>query len=195
MNNDILNSIFTRRSIRNYQETQVSEEDLNQILKAAVYAPSGSNSQTWLFTAIQDKNVLQKLNELVRRGFLEWQPGEKEYPAKLGAKKRAESEAFNFYYHAPTLVIASNVPDYANAMADCSAALQNIFLSAHSLGLGSCWINQLTWLNSNAGVREYLAELGLPKEHVICGAAAIGYRSGELPKAPARKENTVHIVR
>jgi len=193
--NDILDCILTRRSIRSYQETQVSEEDLNQILNAAVYAPSGSNSQTWLFTAIQNKSKLKKLNELLRQGFLEWQPGENEYPAKLGAKKRAENEDANFFYHAPTLIIASNVPNYANAMADCSAALQNIFLSAHSLGLGSCWINQLTWLNGCAKVREYLAELGIPKEHVICGAAAIGYHNGELPKAAARKKNTVHIVR
>lgn len=193
--NSILDCILTRRSIRNYQETQVSEEDLNQILNAAVYAPSGSNSQTWLFTAIQNKSKLEKLNELLRRGFLEWQPGENEYPAKLGAKKRAENGDVNFFYHAPTLVIASNVPNYANAMADCSTALQNIFLSAHSLGLGSCWINQLTWLNGCAGVREYLTEFGIPKEHVICGAAALGYLNGQQPKAAARKENTIHIIR
>lgn len=195
MNNEVLNCIQTRRSVRNYRETQVPEEELNRILNAAVYAPSGSNNQSWLFTAVQNAEVLEKLNELVRRGFLDWQPGEDEYPAKLGAKKRAESDAFNFYYHAPTLIIASNVPDYPNAMADCSAALQNIFLSAHSLGLGSCWINQLTWLNGNATVREYLAGLGIPKEHVICGAAAVGYLNGEYPKAPARKDGTVRIVK
>ena len=195
MGNETLDSIFTRRSIRNYTDKQIGGDELNQILKAATYAPSGSNNQSWLFTVLQNKEMLEKLNDLVRRGFLDWQPGENEYPAKLGSKKRAESEAFNFYYHAPTLVIASNVPNYPNAMADCSVALQNIFLSAHSLGIGSCWINQLTWLNGCAGVREYLAALGIPKEHVICGAAALGYRNGEMPKAPARKENTIRIVR
>lgn len=195
MNNETLNCILTRRSIRNYKETQIKDEELNQILNAAVYAPSGSNNQSWLFTAVQNTEVLQKLNELVRRGFLEWQPDENEYPAKLGAKKSAENEAFNFCYHAPTLIIASNVPGYPNAMADCSTALQNIFLSAHSLGLGSCWINQLTWLNGNTEIREYLSAFGIPKEHVICGSAAVGYRNGSDPKAPARKDGTVHIVR
>ncbi len=195
MNNEVLDCIQTRRSVRDFKETQISEEELNRILNAAVYAPSGSNNQTWLFTAVQNKKTLEALNERVRLGFLEWQPGEKEYPAKLGARKRALNEEFNFYYHAPTLIIASNVPDYPNAMADCSTALQNVFLSAQSLGIGSCWVNQLTWLNASAGVREFLADLGIPKEHVICGAAALGYGNGEPPKAPARKEGTVHIVR
>lgn len=194
MSNPVLDCILARRSVRSFRQEQISDEELNQILQAAVWAPSGSNNQSWLFTVVQNPGQLEQLNALLRRGFLEWQPGEHEYPAKLGARKRAENEDANFFYHAPTLVIVSNVPGYANAMADCSCALQNIFLSAQSLGIGSCWINQFTWLNDSNILREALAELGLPKEHVICGAAALGYPNGQAPKAPARRENTVHII-
>ncbi len=198
MKNIVIESILSRRSVRNFKQEQIRDEELNQILQAAVWAPSGSNSQSWLFTAVQNPEILAELNALLCRGFREWQPGEHEYAAKLGAKKRAEHADANFLYHAPTLVIASNVPDYANAMADCSCALQNIFLASYSLEIGSCWINQFTWLNDYAPLRERLAELGLPKEHVICGAAALGYPNGEAPKPPVlpvRKENTVHIIR
>ena len=79
-------------------------------------------------------------------------------------------------------------------MADCSLALQNIFLAAQSLGLGSCYINQLHWLRDDPGVRAYLFELGIPKEHTICSSAAVGFKAVESP-APSRKEGTIHIIR
>jgi nitroreductase len=193
--NETLNSIKNRRSIRKYQEKQISEEALQLILEAAAYAPSGSNNQSWLFTAIQNREALQTLNHMVRCAFMEMELAENEYPAKLNAKKNAQSESYNFYYNAPTLIIASNVPNYANAMADCSCALQNIFLASYSLGLGSCWINQLRWLNDHAGIRAYLASLGLAADRIICGAAAVGLIDGNTPIAKARKENTIQVIK
>jgi nitroreductase len=79
-------------------------------------------------------------------------------------------------------------------MADCALAMQNIFLAAQSIGLGTCYINQLRWLRDDPGVRVYLSEYGVPKEHVICCAAAVGFIAGESP-APKRKEGTINIVR
>ena len=79
-------------------------------------------------------------------------------------------------------------------MADCALALENIFLAAQSLGLGSCYINQLFWLRRDDGVREYLAELGIPREHVICSSAAVGFIEKES-SAPPRKDGTINIVR
>jgi nitroreductase len=193
--NETLNSIKNRRSIRKYQDKQISEEALQLILEAAAYAPSGSNNQSWLFTAIQNREILQKLNQMVRHAFLAMEVAENEYPAKLSAKKLAQSESYSFYYNAPTLIIASNVSNYANAMADCSCALQNIFLSAYSLGLGSCWINQLCWLNDDTGIRAYLASLGLTTDRLICGAAAVGFIDGNPPIAKARKENTIQVIK
>jgi nitroreductase len=79
-------------------------------------------------------------------------------------------------------------------MADYALAMQNIFLAAQSIGLGSCYINQLRWLRDDPSVRDYLFEYGVPREHVICCAAAIGYIAVESP-APARKEGTINIIR
>lgn len=193
--NEVLNVIKQRRSIRKFKDMQISDADLNLILEAASYAPSGSNSQTWIFTAIQNQEILRTLNEMVRQAFLNLELGEKDYPAKIAAKKRAVHENYNFYYHAPTLIVVSNIPNYPNAMADCATALENVFLAAHSLHLGSCWINQLTWLQNNQKIRDFLELLKLPKDHVICGSAAIGYIDGEMPTAPARKKDVIHIIR
>ena len=145
-----------------------------------------------MFTAIQNKEVLEKLNELVREGFQHWTPDD-DYPGKLAAKDNSQRETYNFYHNAPTLIIASNKPGYENAMADCSLALQNIFLTAHTLGLGSCYINQLHWLRYDSAVREYLFELGIPKEHTICSSAAIGFIDTQTP-VPERKSGTINIV-
>jgi nitroreductase len=79
-------------------------------------------------------------------------------------------------------------------MADCALALENLFLAAQSLGLGSCYINQLHWLRDDPGVRSFLFELGVPKEHTICSSAVVGFIGTESP-APARKEDTIHIIR
>jgi nitroreductase len=193
INNEILNCIHGRRSTRRFTDKQISSEQLDAILDAAIWAPSGGNSQSWLFTAIQNKDALFHLNELVREGFQHWIPDD-DYPGKLGMKENSKKEGYNFYYQAPTLIIASNRPNYENAMADCALALQNMFLAAQSLHLGSCYINQLHWLRSDPGVRSYLFELGIPMEHTICSAAAIGFIGAEAT-APIRKEGTIHIIR
>ncbi|MHB8064575.1 MAG: nitroreductase family protein [Ruminiclostridium sp.] len=190
--NEVLNSIHARRSTRNFQESRIEPEHLETLLDAAIWAPSGGNNQTWLFTAIQNKEILLNLNELVREGFQHWIPDD-DYPGKLGAKVGSQREGYNFYYHAPTLIIASNQPNYENAMADCALGLENLFLAAQSLGLGSCYINQLHWLRNDPGVRDFLFEQGIPKEHIICSAAAIGY-IGKESTPPPRKKGTTHII-
>ena len=193
ISNEILNCIHERRSTRRFTDQQISSEQLDALLDAAIWAPSGSNSQSWLFTAIQKRDVLLHLNELVREGFQHWVPDDN-YPAKLAIKKVSQKESFNFYHQAPTLIIASNVPNYENAMADCALALENIFLAAQSLGLGSCYINHLHWLRNDLNVRAYLLELGIPKEHTICSSAAVGFKGAEST-VPIRKEGTIHIIR
>jgi nitroreductase len=193
MENEILACIRQRRSTRVFQEKQIDPGFLDAILEAAIWAPSGGNNQSWLFTAIQNKDALQRLNGLAREGFQHWVPDD-DYPGKHRMKEASQGENFNFYHKAPTLIVASNKPNYENAMADCALALENIFLAAHSLGLGSCYINQLHWLRDDPGVRAYLYELGIPKEHTICSAAAIGY-VGVESAAPARKEGTTIIIR
>ena len=192
IHNEVLNAIHARRSTRSFTEAQVERDKLEVLLEAAVWAPSGGNNQSWLFTAVQDKETLVKLNDLVREGFQRWAPDD-DYPAKMRAKAASQKEDYNFYYHAPTVIIASNKPNYENAMADCALALENIFLAAESIRLGTCYLNQLHWLRSDPDVRDFLFALGIPKEHTICSAAAIGYID-KASAPPARKPDTTRIV-
>ena len=194
--NEVMKNILTRRSIRTYKEEQISDNQLNCIIEAGKYAPSGGNSQTWRFTVVQNIEKLEQLNALVREGFKNLEVDEKTYRSKKSGKKAAENDNYNFYYNAPTLIIVSNDREYSNCMADSSAAIENILLAAHSIGLGACFINQLTWFCDNKDLRKYLTEIQIPENYVICGAVAIGYNSSNiLPKAAPRKEGTVDIIR
>lgn len=193
INNDVLSAIRARRSTRRFTQEQLSSKELNALLDAAIWAPSGGNNQSWLFTAIQNKEVLSRLNDIVCKAFADYIPDD-DYPAKHAVKEQSQKEGYCFFRHAPTLIIASNVPNYENAMADCALAMENIFLAAQSIGLGSCYINHLFWLRNDKTVREYLASLGIPMEHKICSSAAIGYIAAISPP-PARKDGTIHIIR
>ncbi len=193
IHNEILDCIRARRSTRHFKEKQIEGEFLDTLLEAAIWAPSGGNNQSWLFTAIQNKEILAKINWLLREGYKNWTPDD-DYPGKLEAKAYAQKEGAHFFHHAPALIIASNRPNYANAMANCALALENIFLAAQSLGLGSCYINHLHWLRNDSGLRDYLFELGIPKEHTVCSAAAVGY-IGKASNVPPRNDGTTHFIK
>ena len=143
--NEVIKNMLTRRNIRTYEEKQITDEQLNALLEAAKYAPSGGNSQTWRFTVVQNKEKLEQLNSLVRESFRHFEVDEKTYRSNKSGKKAAEKDNYKSYYNAPTLIIVSNDKEYSNCMADSAIALENILLAAHSLGLGACFVNQLTW--------------------------------------------------
>jgi len=109
--NETLQTIKARRSVRAYTEQQVSAEDLNLILEAATYAPSGMHLETWHFTAIQNKEVLEELNDKIKGAFAK--------NDDLHTRERGHSQTYCCYYHAPTLVIVSNEPDKWWAGMDC----------------------------------------------------------------------------
>lgn len=186
--NEVLKNIKARRSTRAYTEQQVPAEDLNLILEAATYAPSGMHLETWHFTAIQNAEILTKLNEKIKGAFA------KSSDSRM--QERGHSQTYCCYYHAPTLIIVS--ADAANWLSpfDCACALENIFLAATSLGISSCWINQLGQTCDDSEVRAYLTELGVPENYKVYGCAALGYAPVDAPvKEKKVKEGTVTIIR
>ena len=66
-------------------------------------------------------------------------------------------------------------------MADSACALENMMIAANALDLGSCWINQLHWLDEDEEVREYLYGLGLSEDETVTGALSLGYAAEGLP--------------
>lgn len=172
---DMLEFIKSRRSTRQFAEKPVEEEKLAQVIEAGCYAPSGGNNQSWHFVVIESPEVLKALTERVAAAFCEMEYDENTYASIVNSIRRAKKGGYVFHYRAPVLIVVANQKGYGNAMADSSCALENMMLMANALDLGSCWINQLHWLDENRAIRDYLAQFGIGDDETICGALALGY--------------------
>lgn len=192
---NVIENIKSRRSARKYKNEQISDEALYTILESAKHAPSGGNSQTWNFTVIQNQEILLKLNSYIRDAFEKLEVDENTYKSIRGGKIASKNDSYSFYYNAPTLIITSNDSNYSNAMADSACALENMLLSANYLKLGACWINQVTWFDSDKNVRSLLTSLGIPENYKVCGSVCVGYGDVTRPADKILKENNVTIIR
>lgn len=195
---DMLAFIKSRRSTRKFSEKPVEAEKLEQIIEAGCYAPSGGNNQSWHFLAIERADVLAELARIVESAFCNMTYDEHTYSSLVNSIRLSKRGNYVFHYGAPALIVVTNKKGYGNAMADSACALENMMLLANALDLGSCWINQLHWLDENPEVRAYLARFGVGEDETVCGAVAVGYAatSDGLPvRTPlARKEIRVTHV-
>ena len=168
--NEIIASIVSRKSDRAFQERPVERAALEEIVLAGMRAPSGRNRHTRRFTVVQDKARLQQL------------------AAVLGGETGAGA-AYDFY-RPDALILVSDTGANPLAVEDCACALENIFLAANALGIGSVWINQFKGLCDRPAVRAALSALGLPDDHSVWGCAALGYAAEKNAAAP-RKDDAV----
>ena len=190
---EALEAIYTRRSTRNYKPNAVEKEKLTKILEAARQAPSGGNSRSNHFLVIQNREVLDKLIALTEAGFRKMEADETTYPSLRHAIEASKKGGYVFCYNAPLLIVAANRKDYGNNIADCACALENMMVAANALDLGSCYINQLRWLNEDEALVDYLRSLGMKENERVYGAVVIGYPAGGLPNRSlmAQKGNEV----
>lgn len=185
--NEIIQNILSRRSVRSYTQEQISGENLDLILEAAKFAPSGMGQQGWHFTVVQNKEKVDELVSAVKE--LMKNSSEERF------QKMAGNPEFNPFYNAPTVIITSYDKSSATVEANCAVALQNIFLAAHSLNISSCWIHILAYFGKDPKVRSILTELGVPQDYEVSGSAVLGYSDKPLPAAAPRKEETVNFVK
>ena len=92
-----------------------------------------------------------------------------------------------FHYHAPVLIVAANRRGYGNALADSACVLENMMIAANALDLGSCWINQLHWLDGDSAVRACLEGLGLGKDETVTGGLILGLGESGMPVRGVRQ--------
>ena len=168
-----------RRSVRSYLDRTVPKEVIDRLLDAAVCAPSGMNMQPWRFTVIQDREVMDSLSGKTGELVMKSMP----LPEQLQAAFKSGQDVV--FYGAPLLILISvpKNPDWRTVnLLDCGLAAQNMFLFAHQVGLGSCFIGFATVLNQ---VPEVLAGIGIPEDHELIAPLIFGYPK-EVPEAKPR---------
>ncbi|MFZ5969346.1 MAG: nitroreductase family protein [Bacillota bacterium] len=183
--NSVLETIKNRRSIRAYKPEQLQDSELEKIMEAATFAPSGHNQQPWHFTVIQNKALIDALSrkskDYAAKSDVEW-------IAKLG-----KNENLHIFYNAPTVVIVSGKEDAISTTADCCAAIQNMLLAAESLNIGSCWIGLANFFFASG---EQIDGLNFKEGYKPVYAVSLGYKASSIqPAAPKRKENVVSYIK
>ena len=193
---EALEAIITRRSTRRYSKEMPPRELLEKIIEAGRFAPSGGNNQAAHFIVFSGERELQELTVLVQQEFAKMEITEGMYGSLKKSISASKRGGYIFHYNAPVLVVVANKKGYGNAMADSSCALENMMIAANALDVGSCWINQLHWLDENERIREYMMTHGLETDETITGGLALGYpESGKINRERLeRKGNRVTWV-
>ena len=193
---DAIVAILTRRSTRRFDNKIPNKELIQKVVNAGRYAPSGANSQTSHFIVITNKEVLKEIAELVQGEFAKMEISEDMYVSLKGSINASKKGDYVFHYNAPVLIVIANKKGYGNAIADSSCALENMMIAANAFDLGSCWINQLHWLDDNERISTFLEGYGLKKDETITGGLALGFSENGLPnrKPLDRKGNVVTWV-
>ena len=172
---EALEAIMTRRSTRNYRDKPVEQDKLDKILEAGRQAPSGGNNQTSHLFVIRSREVLDRLIGMTEKAFARMDTDENTYASLRHAVESSKKGGYVFCYNAPVLIAVANRKDYGNNIADCSCVIENMMVAANALDLGSCWINQLKWLNGDPEITEYFRGFGMREDERIYGAVIIGY--------------------
>lgn len=147
---ELFEALHGRRSIRAFEDRPIEDETVETLLRAAMAAPSAGNQQSWRFIVVRDREQLQALSETT--------PYASMLPhAAIGVVVCADTHT-------------EKHPGYW--VQDCSAAMQNLLLAAHALGLGSVWLGFTPVEERVAGATRVL---GLPRRIAVLGVAAIGY--------------------
>ena len=184
-----------RRSIRSFDgDKAIAKEDLMLILEAGSYAPSGGNSQTTHRLVITDKEILARLEELVQQEFAKMEIKEETYKSIKNSILRSKQGKYFYDYQAPILIVMANKKGYGNAMADSAMMIQNMMLQATELGIGSCYINQLHWLDENPVIKGELLSLGLKEDETVTGGVALGYAKAWPETELKRDGNPITFV-
>lgn len=186
MINETLNVIKMRRSTRDFSEEQLKKEEVEAIVESGLYAPNGGG-EAWHFTVIQNKEMLENLNELA-----------KEFATSSGLpwlESLGRDPLFHCTYHAPTVILVSGDSKSVCSVSDTAAATQNMLLAAESLNIGSCWGYFATQAFRGENGVKLLKEFEIPDGYEVYTSVMLGYRIAEKSEAAPRKNNLVTYMK
>lgn len=173
----LIDCVRGRRSVRDYAAAPVTRDDLLSLVEAAIQAPSAMNEQPWLFTIVTNPKLLDRIAAAGKRFMAEFvNTG---IHSHAGAMLHAAD--FHIFYHAPALIVISAPSNGRWSVENCALAAQNLMLTAHAKGLGSCWIGfAQSWLGTPDGKRA----IGLSDSHTPIAPIIIGHPESIPPAVP-----------
>ncbi|PKQ64533.1 nitroreductase family protein [Labilibaculum filiforme] len=168
--NETLEVIHNRKSVRHFTNRPVSKEQIETLLKAGMAAPTAVNRQPWVFYVVTKRETLDALSEQLP------------YAKMLSQTQVAIVVCGD-------MEKAGNLKDEGYWVHDCAAATENILLAAESIGLGAVWTASYPYDDRTKAVKK---ELNLPEKHIPLNVIPVGYPTGEdVPKNKWKAENVI----
>lgn len=164
---ETMKAILTRRSIRKYKDKKINKEQVNEIIKAAMYAPSAFNKQPWQFIAIDKREIIDEIFKIIPHAEMLKQAA----IAVLICGDKSLEEDIN--------LIAL----------DCSAATQNALLAIHDIGLGGVWISVYPAEDTITGLRNLFK---YPENIVPISLLSIGFPDEAVANEERFKPEKIH---
>jgi len=164
---ETLEAIFTRRSVRQFKNAPISEDDVHDLLRAGMQAPSAKNEQPWHFIIIDEPTLLHAIPE-----FHPYSKMLLEAPLAILVCSDRKLETKR-----------------ASWLQDCSAATQNILLAAHAKGLGAVWLGIFPDSERVFGMQSLLE---MPKDIRPVALVAVGYPAATPEPVDRFKPERVH---
>ncbi len=176
--NETLKVLETRRSCRKFKDEMITDEELNAVIRAGTFAPSGKNLQPSIILAVTNKELRDKISDENR---------------KIGGW----GEGFDPFYGAPViLVVLADKSVSPNYIYDGSLVMGNLMNAAEALGLGSIWIHRAKQEFESDFGKKILSDLGIKGDFEGIGHVALGYKAeGGVRDAAPRKENYVYRIK
>jgi nitroreductase len=165
-----LRFIFERRSIRVYTPGEVDEAVVQKLLAAAMAAPSAAARNPWHFVVVRNRQTLLRI-----AGALPY--GQMLGTAALGIVVCGDLEGVHDH-------------QLSYLLQDCSAAIENLLLSAHILGLGACWLGVHPRAERIKSLKEILS---LPDSVIPVAGISIGYPGESKEPHATYNSNCVHV--
>jgi nitroreductase len=186
MTNETLQTIKQRRSVRQYADKQISDEELAAVIEAGLYAPhGGSHEDDLFFTVIQNKELMGEINRLAKAVARQ----------REGLKELGGNESFDCLYRAPTFIIVSYNESTVCPETDSAAVLQNMLLATESIGLGGCWLYfPLQAFESDERV-VLRKRCGIPQGCRPYASMVLGHKLKPAPTVAPRTTNKVFYLR
>lgn len=178
MNNEVINAIMARRSIRQYHQVPVGRDTLMQIMTCGINAANGQNKQSWEVRVVDNPTTLLQIQDLMAVGN----------PALPADMVRGCMRG------APVMTFIARDLSYDFSSYDCGLLAGNVMLAAQSLGVGSiCLGSPVRFINDAQNSAEILSILGFSESYELCLCVGLGY-ANETPAAKPRDINKVQFV-
>jgi nitroreductase/Pyruvate/2-oxoacid:ferredoxin oxidoreductase delta subunit len=199
----------SRRSCRNYSDQAVERSILEDLVKIATTAPSGTNCQNWTFTVFPDritvnefgqrigsffkkinslaeKKVVRKALKLIGKPALDNYYREYYQSVKDGLREWELLGRDRLFHGAPAVIVVATKPGGSCPKEDALLATQNMLLAAHSMGLGTCLVGfAVEAIKNDSAIQQFLR---IPAEETVCSVIAIGYPEEKYERLTGRKK-------